>query len=278
VESASDYERVERAIQFIERNYRSQPSLQEVAKEVGLSEHHFQRLFKRWAGISPKRFLQFVTAVHARQLLHSEHAVLDVAYESGLSSASRLHDLMINMEAATPAEIRSGGAGVTIRYGFHESPFGQCFIAITEKGICSLEFIANGNRNEAVNDLTKQWKHATLIHDQKATKSYSNIIFSKSKIGKIPLHVKGTNFQVKVWEALINVPQGEVVAYEDLAKAVGNPTAVRAVANAVAHNPIAFLIPCHRVIRKTGALGGYHWGSVKKTAILVWETEEEIAD
>lgn len=271
----NDYQRIERAILFIEKNFKSQPTLREIAGAVGLSEHHFQRLFKRWAGISPKRFLQFVTAVHAKELLQSRQGLIDVAYESGLSSMSRLHDLFVNMEAVTPGEFRKRGEALTIRYGFHPSPFGQCFIAVTGKGICSLEFIGNAASDEAVAELKKRWEYAQIIQDQKATKDYLDKIFSdRIRESRPTLQVKGTNFQIKVWEALLKIPQGAVVSYEALAASIGRPKAVRAVANAVGHNPIAFLIPCHRVIRKTGAIGGYHWGIGKKIAILLWESKK----
>jgi len=270
----TDYERIERAIIFIENNFRDQPTLREVAGAIGLSGHHFQRLFKRWAGISPKRFLQFVTAVHAKELLTKPQRLVDVAYESGLSGVSRLHDLLVNMEAVTPGEFRTRGEDLTIRYGFHLSPFGECFIAVTDKGICSIEFVGNDDCDAAVAGLQKQWKNAQIVRDQKGTGDFVDKIFVGHSLKHRPsVHVKGTNFQIKVWEALLRVPQGEVVSYEELASYIGKPKAVRAVANAVARNPVAFLIPCHRVIRKTGAIGGYHWGSTKKTAILLWESD-----
>ena len=198
---------------------------------------------------------------------------MDVAYESGLSSISRLHDLFVNMEAMTPGELREQGESLTISYGLHPSPFGECFIAVTDKGVTSLEFIRDRDINAAVADLKKQWKNAQIIRDQKATGDYIDKIFlSRSRKSRPSLYVKGTNFQIKVWEALLKIPQGDVVSYEALAASIGKPKAVRAVANAVAHNPVAFLIPCHRVIRKTGAIGGYHWGSEKKIAILLWES------
>ena len=268
----NDFERVKRAILFIQQNFRRQPTLREIAGSIGLSEYHFQRLFKTWAGISPKRFLQFVTAVYAKELLRGSQGLIDVAYASGLSSMSRLHDLFVNLEAVTPGEFRTRGVSITIRYGIHPSPFGQCFIGVTNKGICSLEFIGSSDSEAAVADLKKQWKNAQTIKDQKTTKNYVDKIFSNRLRKSLPtLHVKGTNFQVKVWEALLKIPQGTVVSYEALAASIGKPKAVRAVANAVAHNPVAYLIPCHRVIRKTGAIGGYHWGHEKKIAILLWE-------
>jgi len=271
----NDYQRIERAILFIENNFQSQPTLREIAGAVSLSEHHFQRLFKRWAGISPKRFLQFVTAVHAKKLLQSRQGLMEVAYKSGLSSISRLHDLFVNMEAMTPGELRKKGESLTIRYGLHPSPFGECFIAVTDKGISSLEFVGNSDIDTAVADLKNQWKNAQIILDQKATMHYIDKIFGgRSQRSRPSLSVKGTNFQIKVWEALLKIPQGAVVSYEDLAASIGKPKAVRAVANAVAHNPVAFLIPCHRVIRKTGAIGGYRWGIGKKIAILLWESKK----
>ncbi len=200
---------------------------------------------------------------------------MDVAYESGLSSISRLHDLFVNMEAMTPGELRTQGEALTIRYGLHPSPFGECFIAVTDKGISSLEFVGSSDIDAAVTDLKKQWKNAQIIQDQKATRDYIDKIFgSRSQRSRLSLYVKGTNFQIKVWEALLKVPQGAVVSYEALAASIGRPKAVRAVANAVGRNPIAFLIPCHRVIRKTGSIGGYRWGIGKKIAILLWESKK----
>jgi AraC family transcriptional regulator of adaptative response/methylated-DNA-[protein]-cysteine methyltransferase len=271
----NDYQRIERAILFIENNFKSQPTLLEIAGAVSLSEHHFQRLFKRWAGISPKRFLQFVTAVHAKELLQSRQGLIEVAYESGLSSMSRLHDLFVNMEAVTPGEFRKRGEALTIRYGLHPSPFGQCFIAVTDKGICSLGFIGSAAIDASVAELKKRWECAQIIQDQKATKDYLEKIFGdRIRESRPALQVKGTNFQIKVWEALLKIPQGAIVSYEALAASIGKPKAVRAVANAVAHNPVAFLIPCHRVIRKTGAIGGYRWGIGKKIAILLSESKK----
>jgi len=184
----------------------------------------------------------------------------------------RPHDLIINMDAVTPGEYRGRGEAVTIRYGFHPSPFGKCFIAVTDKGICSLGFVGEDNRPTAVEDLQKQWERARIIQDQKLTGTYIRKIFAKAHNPSVPLHVQGTNFQIKVWEALLKIAPGGTVSYEALAESIGKPSAVRAVANAVAHNPVAFLIPCHRVIRKTGAIGGYHWGIAKKKAILLWES------
>jgi AraC family transcriptional regulator of adaptative response/methylated-DNA-[protein]-cysteine methyltransferase len=239
---------------------------------VNLSEYHFQRLFRRWAGISPKRFLQALTLEHAKEALKDSGSLLNVTYEAGLSSPGRLHDLFVNMEAVTPDEFRNQGERLTIRYGFHPSPFGECLVAVTDRGISNLAFVPQGGRADIIRDLKKQWKRAKVLEDLSATRPYAARIFSAAKSADpLTLHLKGTNFQIKVWQALLNIPSGMVASYEDIAQQIGRPSAVRAVANAVAHNPVAFLVPCHRVIRKTGAIGGYRWSSTRKKAILAWE-------
>jgi AraC family transcriptional regulator of adaptative response/methylated-DNA-[protein]-cysteine methyltransferase len=271
---SDDYGRVERAIRYLETHFREQPGLEDVARATGLSAFHFQRLFSRWAGISPKRFLQFLTAEYARGLLRESPSVLDAAYEAGLSGPGRLHDLIVTVHAATPGEMKARGAGLTIRYGIHSSPFGDCFIAITGKGICTLSFLAGRGIEEAIGQLRNEWQEAKRIEDAKATGDAMERIFDSSRQGNaIPLHafVKGTNFQVKVWEALVRIPPGFAVSYEDVAVRIGDPKAVRAVGTAVGRNPVAFLIPCHRVIRKTGAFGNYRGGTARKMAILAWE-------
>jgi AraC family transcriptional regulator of adaptative response/methylated-DNA-[protein]-cysteine methyltransferase len=268
---SGDYERIEKAILFLERNSHHQPGLKEIAESVNLSEYHFQRLFRRWAGISPKRFLQVLTLERTKDLLKDKGSLLEVTYQSGLSSAGRLHDLFVTIESVTPDEFRKQGKDITIRYGFHPSPFGECLVAITDRGVSNLSFVQEGGRSQAVNTLRKQWKHALVVQDQDMTRKYAARIFTSGGNRCINLALRGTNFQIKVWQALLNIPCGRVSAYETIAAAVGRPDAVRAVANAVAGNPVAFLIPCHRVIRKTGALGGYHWGTVRKKAMLAWE-------
>ena len=270
----ADYSRIENAIRYIERNFRRQPALSDVARKVGLSDYHFHRLFTRWAGISPKRFLQFLTAEYARALLRESPSVLDAAYEAGLSGPGRLHDLIVNVYAVTPGEMKGEGAGVTIRYGVHPSPFGPCFLAATGKGICALSFLADRSAGEAVGELRSRWGRANLVEDRKATKALTELIFDPSCRNGVPrlnVIVKGTNFQVKVWEALVRIPAGFVASYEEIAARAGAPGAVRAVGNAVSRNPVAFLVPCHRVIRKTGAFGGYRGGLARKKAILAWE-------
>ena len=274
--SIDDYQRIEKAILFLEKNAFRRPDLREVAQSVNLSEYHFQRLFKRWAGISPKRFLQALTLEHAKEALKDSGSLLNVTYEAGLSSPGRLHDLFVNMEAVTPDEFRKQGASQKIRYGFHPSPFGECLVAVTERGISNLAFVPQGDRTKVIRELKKQWKHAEVLEDGSATKVYADRIFGAAKTDTpLTLHPKGTNFQIKVWQALLKIPHGAVASYEDIARRIGNPNAARAVANAVAHNPVAYLIPCHRVIRKTGVVGEYRWGSARKKAILAWEAGKE---
>jgi AraC family transcriptional regulator of adaptative response/methylated-DNA-[protein]-cysteine methyltransferase len=269
--SIADYARIERAILYLDANFQDQPRLSEVARAAGLSEFHFQRLFRRWAGISPKRFLQFVTADYARTLLTESRSALDAACEAGLSSVSRLHDVVVQVHAATPGEIKQRGAGLEIRYGSHNTPFGECLIATTQRGVCWLSFVPEENDVDA---LHAEWPKAAFHRDQALTGQVLERIFG-SRTGPIDLHLQGTNFQVKVWEALLRIPPGAVATYEDIAGVVCTPAATRAVANAVGANRIAYLIPCHRVIRKTGAFGGYRWGLPRKRAMLLWESRGE---
>jgi AraC family transcriptional regulator of adaptative response/methylated-DNA-[protein]-cysteine methyltransferase len=269
-----DYSRIEKAILFLEENYHRQPELHEVAESVNLSEFHFQRLFRRWAGISPKRFIQFLTLEHAKRLLGESHSVLDAAYDAGLSSPGRLHDLFVNIEAMTPGEFKAHGAGLRITYGFHPTPFGECLLSVTERGICGLGFVDAGGRAPLLLDFQARWPEAKWTENTRLTLPYIRRIFDGEKRNgnqPITLVLQGTNFQVKVWEALLRIPMGSVVPYEDLATTVCSARAARAVGSAVGRNPIAFLIPCHRVIRKAGGIGGYHWGAARKRAILAWE-------
>jgi|SRR5687767_5652829 len=270
---SEDYLRIEQAILYLENHYKDQPSLEEVAANIGLSEYHFQRLFTRWAGVSPKRFLQFLTKEGAKDLLSQSENLLDTTHQVGLSSLGRLHDLFVNTEAVTPGEYKSRGAGVTIRYGVHASPFGKCLIAVTERGICHLGFVQT-SEGDAIDNLVTDWKQATMIEDYKATASVVGPIFDlryNSRSRPLNVHLRGTNFQLKVWEALLQVPAGAVTTYAGIASQIGRPGAMRAVGTAVGHNPIAVLIPCHRVIRKVGEFGNYRYGALRKKALLARE-------
>ncbi len=271
---ANDYSRIESAILFLEKNHPARPGLKEIARSVNLSEYHFQRLFRRWAGISPKRFLQFLTLRSAKELFDGSKSLLDVSYEAGLSSPSRLHDLFVAAEAVTPGEYKTRGQGLEITCGFHPSPFGECLVGMTQRGICFLAFVPAGGREKALRQLKKQWAGAEFREDARATRPCASHIFNPRVFrGARPLtlFLKGTNFQLKVWEALLKTAPGSVVSYEDLAERVGRHGAARAVGNAVARNPVAFLIPCHRVIQKTGVIGNYRWGPARKKAMLAWE-------
>lgn len=277
VASAANYRRIERALHFIDANRRRQPSLGEIARAAGLSEFHFQRLFAQWAGVSPKRFLQFLTKEHALSLLRRGTDVLATSLEIGLSSPSRLHDLMVTVEALTPGEVRAGGAGVVIDYGFHPTPFGTCFLAATARGLCTLHFV-HSDRTDAINQLALLWPRAQLRERPGSTRAFAARIFfyaaptfNTGTATPLPLLLRGTAFQLKVWEALLRIPSGAAVCYEDIAAHIGAPRAVRAVGSAVGANPVAFVIPCHRVIRKLGDFGQYAEGALRKQAILGWE-------
>ena len=271
---AQDYLKVEEAIKFIENNRGAQPSLNDVADSVGLSTSHFQRLFSRWVGISPKRFLQYLTKEYAKQLLEGSTNILDATFEAGLSSPGRLHDLFISCEAVTPGQYRDRGAGTEIAYGIHASPFGDCLLGKTARGICWLTFVRDRSEKELIHTMQGFWKNATIIPDTAGTAALIHQIFHFSENenpAALHLYVQGTNFQIKVWEALLKIPLGRAVTYEDIARHIGMPKAARAVGNAVGHNPIPFLIPCHRVIRKTGVFGYYGGGPARKKAMLGWE-------
>ena len=277
-ELSQHYQLIERAIQYIEANVNRQPELDEIASAVGLSEYHFQRLFTRWAGISPKRFMQFLTKEHAKDLLAHSENLLDTTHQVGLSSLGRLHDLFVTTEAVTPGEYKSGGAGLTIHYGIHPTPFGRCLIATTERGICNLSFV-DASEGQAIDNLVADWKQAKMIEDYKSTAPLIARIFLDHGTGsafnkadqRLKLLLRGTNFQIKVWEALLNIPTGTVTTYDHIARQIGKPKALRAVGTAVGHNPIAYLIPCHRVIRKSGEFGNYLYGSARKKIILAKE-------
>jgi AraC family transcriptional regulator of adaptative response/methylated-DNA-[protein]-cysteine methyltransferase len=271
----ADYVVVERAIRFIETHARKQPSLAEIAEHVGASESHLQRVFTRWAGISPKRFLQYLTHEHCRQLLRESRSVLDATYESGLSSPGRLHDLFVNVEGVTPGEFKTAGAGIEIAWGIHESPFGDCLIATTPRGVCSVVFTSAQSAESAVDNLRAQWGGATITENPSRTAEIADRIFDVTPATDsepIRLLLRGTNFQINVWKALLRIPLGTVASYEDLATMANVPRAPRAVGNAVGANPLAYVVPCHRVIRKTGDFGNYAGGPNRKKAMLVWES------
>ena len=271
----ADYTRIEKAIRFLDRERAAAPSLAEAAAHVGLSETHFQKLFTRWAGISPKRFLQHRTAEVVKRLLRERRPVLDVSFEAGLSGPGRLHDLLVNAEAVTPGEYQRSGEGLTVRYGFHPTPFGECLIAVTPRGVCHLAFVQPVTRKESLERLRHDWPRAELIPDQAATRGAAAQAFpgpGSTATPSLALHVKGTNFQLKVWRALLEIPVGTVTTYGDLAAAIGDPKSSRAVGTAIGSNPVSYLIPCHRVIRSTGELGGYAWGPDRKRAMLALET------
>ncbi len=277
-ELSQDYRLVEQAIRFIEANAQRQPELDEIANAVGLSESHFQRTFTRWAGISPKRFLQFLTKENAKELLARSENLLDTTHQVGLSSLGRLHDLFVATEAVTPGEYKSRGAGLTLRYGIHASPFGPCLVATTERGICHLGFIQT-SEGDAIDNLVADWSQAKMIEDYRATAPLIEPIFDLSQRGKesLRLHLRGTNFQIKVWEALLTIPAGAATTYERIAAQIGNPSALRAVGTAVGHNPVAVLIPCHRVLRKDGGFGNYRYGSARKKALLASELRHDMS-
>lgn len=267
-----DYGRIEEVIGYLAEDYRSQPSLSVLAKRVGLSDFHFQRLFLRWAGVTPKEFLQCLTHAHAKRLLDRGESVLDAALDSGLSGPGRLHDLCIKLEAATPGEIKSGGAGWRIVYGFADSGFGRVVVASGPRGICHISFVDSQSDTEALLNLRGDWTAANFEHDDGVAAALCEHVFSKrqNKSGVNPLRacVAGSVFQIQVWQALLRITAGEVSTYKRVASSIGRPGAVRAVGTAIGRNPIAVLIPCHRVIRESGALGGYRWGLPRKQALI----------
>lgn len=267
-----DYYQIAEAIEFIKQNLKSQPNLDQVAEAVNLSPFHFQKLFTDWAGVSPKKFLQFISVQYAKQVLKDKSANLfDAAYQTGLSGTGRLHDLFVKIEAMTPGEFKNGGINLKIAYQFYETFLGNIIIANTAKGICLMAFA--DDLQIALKNLITHFPNADLINEQNETQQQALAIFSKDwgDIKQIKLHLKGTQFQLKVWEALLKIPTGNLTGYGEIAKNIETPKASRAVGTAIGANPIAFLIPCHRVIQTTGNFGGYRWGNIRKTAIIAWE-------
>ena len=269
----SDYERIARAISYIVERAETQPTLEEMAASVDLSTFHFQRMFARWAGTTPKRYLQVLTLQRAKQLLRESRSVLEVSDTVGLSSGSRLYDHFVHLDAVTPGEFKAGGAGLAINHAVHETPFGEAFIATTGRGVCSLGFLDYEDKDEILGRLRRKWPEADLCENGTHTREAVRSIFSRAsgKDKPISASVSGTNFQVSVWKALLRIPSGKVTTYAEVARSIGRPGSARAVGQAIGANPVAFLIPCHRVIRASGRLGGYHWGEARKHAIHAWE-------
>ncbi len=264
--------RIDAALQWLARKWRQQPELAEAARAAGMSEYHFQRVFTRWVGVSPKKFLGYLTLDSAKSCLERGESVLDAAYESGLSGPSRLHDLFVSHEAVTPGEYKTRGAGMDIAWGFAPSPFGDCAILWTKRGICALGFVGDGGRDAAHADLADRFPAAKFTKDNEAARRLAEDAFAPvDRRRKLGLMLYGSPFQIKVWEALLKVPEGMLVSYDALAAAIGKPGAARAVGSAVGANPVSFLIPCHRAIRKTGVISDYHWGRARKFAIIGWE-------
>jgi AraC family transcriptional regulator of adaptative response/methylated-DNA-[protein]-cysteine methyltransferase len=275
----SNYQRIEQAIQYLEANFRQQPELDEVAEKVHLSPFHFQRIFSEWAGISPKRFLQFLTIDFLKVKLQESKNLVDAAESAGLSSQSRVYDLFTTLEAVTPQEYKQHGSGIRIEYGFHETPFGTCLLGVTERGICWMSFLlSDADPRHELDAMKAHWHNSVFHQNQDLTAAFADRIFKGDSTGK-KLHafVKGTNFQVKVWEALLKIPMGNVTTYQDVAQLIESPKAVQAVGSAVGANHIAYLIPCHRVIRKDGILGEYRWSSSRKKGMIGWEMAKKNA-
>lgn len=267
-----NYNRIAKAIDYINDNFKLQPNLDEIAKNVHVSPAHFQRLFTDWAGTSPKKFLQFISVEHAKKMLKEQQAsLLDTTFETGLSSTSRLHELFINIEGMTPAEYKNGGKNLHINYSFAESPFGNLIVASTTKGICHMTF--EEDEENTLQNLKGKFPNAAFQRKLDLTQQNALFIFQNdwSKLGKIKLHLKGTDFQLKIWESLLKIPMGQLSTYGSIAKQIGNSNASRAVGTAIGSNPVAFLIPCHRVIQSTGNFGDYKWGNTRKAAIIGWE-------
>jgi AraC family transcriptional regulator of adaptative response/methylated-DNA-[protein]-cysteine methyltransferase len=272
--SQSDFSRVAQAIRFLTGARREQPSLAQVAAEVGVSEFHFQRIFQKWAGISPKRFLQYLTLEEAKGLLLESRSVLEASLELGLSSPSRLHDLFVTLERMTPGQFKDRAQGLTLRWTVAETPFGQALLAELEGRLCALSFLAGDDSGQALAELQARWPRARFQLAPEALEPVVSALASRFRGGPpqpLALALKGTPFQLRVWEALLRIPEGRVLAYGDLAKGLGEPGASRAIGTAIGQNPVAYLIPCHRVIQASGALGGYHWGAERKRAILALE-------
>lgn len=278
VQDEINFNRITAAINYIQANFKTQPSLEEIAAKVNLSPFHFQKLFSEWAGTSPKRFLQYISISHAKKLLKENETLFNTALETGLSGTGRLHDLFVNIEGMTPGEFKNGGENLKINYSFAESPFGNLIVASTQKGICHIAFCTD--ELVAFNNLKKLFPLASYKQMMDLDQQNALFIFNHDwkKLNQIKLHLKGTDFQLKVWETLLKIPMGKLSTYGAIAEKLQNPKASRAVGTAIGDNPVAFLIPCHRVIQSSGALGGYHWGTDRKSAIIGWEAAKTETD
>lgn len=276
--AARDYDAVRRAIAFLSEHWLEQPELDDLAGHLGLSAAHCQKLFKRWCGLSPKEFLQAITIDNARNLLDGSASLLDCAHEVGLSGSSRLHDLFVDHIAMTPGDYKRRGEGIAISYGFHSSPFGEALVMATDRGIAGIAFVNEDigqTRQEALNDMTRRWPNADYLEQPEATAAHAQQVFDPRRWSAeqpVRLVMIGTDFEVRVWETLLKIPMGKAVSYTDIARHIGKPQASRAVGSAVGRNPISFVVPCHRVLRADGSLGGYHWGLTRKRALIGWET------
>lgn len=277
-DDVNDYERIARIIRYLDERHAEQPDLAMLAARAGLSPFHLHRLFSAWAGVTPKDFLQCLTLAHAKELLRQGESVLEVTLKSGLSGPGRLHDLCVNLDAASPGEWKSGGAGWTISFGFADSPFGSCLIAESPRGICHLSFVES--KKPALAGLQSSWPQAKLKQDDSAAMRLAAKIFAQPNGSRarssLRAFVQGTPFQVRVWRALLQIPPGSLTSYGRLAAVIGQPAAARAVGAAVGQNPLAYLIPCHRVIRETGVMGNYHWGQIRKRAMVLWESSPRL--
>jgi AraC family transcriptional regulator, regulatory protein of adaptative response / methylated-DNA-[protein]-cysteine methyltransferase len=266
-----DYHRVAEAIEYLTDNFKNQPDLNEVARQVHLSPSHFQRIFTEWAGVSPKKFMQYLSLDYLRERIFDTNNLHQAADLVGFSTQSRVYDLFVSIEGVTPNEYKTYGQGLEIQYGFHQTPFGECFIAMAEKGLCALSFVDETSKEATFQAFLEKWQAAKLVLNAQNTEGVMGQIFDPNATNNINLWIQGTNFQLKVWEALLKIPQGSVSTYQKIADSIQNPKAVRAVGTAIGSNPIAYLIPCHRVIKSTGAIGEYHWGSTRKKAIIGYE-------
>lgn len=270
-----NYDRIKTAMEYIAANFENQPKVEDIAKHINISEFHFQRIFKDWSGISPKKFLQYITLQELKKHISESSNITELSEKVGLSTQSRVYDLFVNFESVTPQEFKSRGLGINIVYGIHETPFGKCLIASTSRGVCALEFF-DQDLKSVIKSFKLKWKNASITEDKEATSEFINQIFYSSS-NNLKALLYGTPFQMQVWEALLKIPYGDIVSYNDIAQEIHKPKASRAVANAIGSNNIAFLIPCHRVIRKIGSLGGYKWGEGRKLALLGYEQVQQQA-